>query len=136
MAIGEAAAYATPYVSNNEISTTAWIHRHPGEEYYAKFVAPSGYTTCKAVIDVGNGSITGGSTFNGGIQRMPGPNGDGIGLYAVVPKQRPSGQWASFRVDVVYVPHGTLEQHQCWPDGTLVWQCTGQDCHTYPGARR
>jgi len=136
VAIGNAATYATPYVSNNEVSTTAWIDRHPGEEWYAKFAAPSGYTTCKASIDVANGSITGGATFNGTIQRMSGANQDGVGLYAVVPKGRPSGQWVSFRVDVAFVPKGTTEQHQCWPDNTHVWQCTGQNCNTFPGARR
>lgn len=136
IAIGSAAAYATPYVSNGEISTTAWVDRHPGEEWFAKFAAPDGYTTCKAAIDVGNGSITGGSTFNGTIQRMAGPKNDGVGLYAEVPNGHPSGQWASFRVDVIFVPKGTANQHQCWPDNTNVWQCTGQDCKTYPGARR
>ena len=133
-AIAAGARYATPYVSTGNVRTTAWIDRHPGEEYYAKFAAPTGYTTCKAKIDIGNGSITGGSTFNGSIQRMPGPNQDGIGLYAVVPKNRPSGQWVSFRVYVEFVPKGT-EGGRCWPDNTTVFQCTGQDCTTYEGAR-
>jgi len=136
VAIGEAAYYATPYINASDISTTAWIDRHPGEEYYAKFAAPPGYTTCKAVIDVGNGSITGPSTFNGSIQRMPGGNNDGIGLYAVVPKNRQSPQWVSFRVDVEFVRPGKLGEYGCWPDRTLVFQCTGQNCTTFPGARR
>jgi hypothetical protein len=46
--------------------------------------------TLATLLAVGNGSITGESTFNGSIQRMPGPNADGIGLYVVVPKNRPS----------------------------------------------
>ena len=132
--IAAGARYATPYVSTGEVSTTAWIDRHPGEEYYAKFAAPAGYTTCKAKIDVGNGSISGDSTFNGSIQRMPGPNADGIGLYAVVPKNRPAGQWVAFRVHVEFVPKGT-EAGRCWPDNTVVFQCTGQNCNTYPDAR-
>jgi hypothetical protein len=136
VAIGSAAAYATPYVSNNDVQTTAWVDWHRGEEYAAKFAAPSGYTTCRALIDVNNGSITGGATFNGSIQRMAGPNQDGIGLYAVVPKNRPSGQWVSFRVDVEFVPVGTVQQNKCWPDNTVVFQCTGQNCNTYPGARK
>jgi hypothetical protein len=135
-AIRAGAYYATPLIAGQNIYTTAFVDKHPGEAYYAKFVAPPGYTTCRAVIDVGNGSITGESTFNGSVQRMPGPNGDGVGLYAVVPKFRPSGQWVSFIVNVEFVPNGTLNQHQCWPDNTLVWQCTGQNCSTYPGARR
>jgi len=134
-AIRKGAYYANQYTSSNNVSTSAWIDRHPGEEYYAKFAAPEGYTTCKAIIDVGHGSITGGSTFNGSIQRMPGPRNDGIGLYAVVPKNRPSGQWVSFVVWVDFVRVGTLGQHQCWPDRTTVFQCTGQNCSTHPGAR-
>jgi hypothetical protein len=134
--IQQGAYYATQYISQPDLRTTALLDKHPGEAYYAKFVAPSGYTTCKAKIDIGNGSITGGSTFNGSIQRMPGPLGDGVGLYVVVPKNRPSGQWVSFRADVEFVRPGMLNQYQCWPDGTVVWQCTGQNCSTYPGARK
>lgn len=133
--IAGAAKYATPYVSQGNVRTTAWIDRHSGEEYYAKFAAPAGYTTCKAKIDVGRGSITGGATFNGSIQRMPGPNADGIGLYAVVPKNRPTGQWVQFQVYVEFVPKGTDLASRCWPDNTVVFQCTGQNCSTYPGAR-
>ena len=103
-AIARGAYYATPYVSNSNLQTTAWVDWHRGEEYAAKFAAPSGWTTCKAIIDVGHGSITGGATFNGSIQRMSGPNNDGIGLYVVVPKNRPSGQWVQFQVDVEFVP--------------------------------
>jgi hypothetical protein len=135
-AIRAGAAYATPYIFQSDLHTTAFIDRHPGEAYYAKFAAPPGYTTCKALIDVGNGSITGGSTFNGSIQRMPGPLGDGIGLYAVVPQHRPTGQWVNFHVDIEFVRNGTLDQHACWPNNTVVWQCTGQNCSTYPGARK
>jgi hypothetical protein len=133
--IAAGAHYATPYIATGNVSTTAWIDRHPGEEYFAKFAAPAGYTTCRAKIDIGNGSITGGSTFNGSIQRMPGPNADGIGLYAVVPKNRPTGQWVSFRVYVEFVLKGTESGSGCWPDNTVVFQCTGQNCVTYPGAR-
>jgi hypothetical protein len=133
--IAAGARYATPYVATGNVRTTAWIDRHSGEEYYAKFAAPPGYTTCKAKIDIGNGSITGGSTFNGSIQRLPGANADGIGLYAVVPKNRPTGQWVHFRVFVEFVTKGTEGQSQCWPDNTLVFQCTGQKCSTYPDAR-
>ena len=134
VAIGKAAYYATPYINESNISTTARIDKHEGEEYYATFVAPPGYTTCKAVIDVGKGSITGPSTFNGSIQRMP--VWDGIRLYAVVPKNRPSPQWVSFRVDVEFVRPGKLGKYGCWPHNTLVFQCTGQNCTTFPGARR
>jgi hypothetical protein len=133
--IAAGAYYSTPYVATGNVRTTAWIDRHSGEEYYAKFAAPPGYTTCKAKIDVGNGSITGGATFNGSIQRMPGPNADGIGLYSVVPKNRPSGQWVNFRVFVEFVPKGDEIKSQCWPSNTVVFQCTGQNCNTYPGAR-
>jgi hypothetical protein len=130
------ARYATPYVSTGNVQTTAYIDKHMGEEYYEKFVAPPGYTTCKAKIDVGNGSITGGSTFNGLIQRMTGANGDGVGLYAVVPKYRPSGQWVRFRVFVEFVPIGTsLDEAKCWPNNTPIFQCTGETCNTFPGAR-
>jgi hypothetical protein len=104
--IAAGAYYATPYVNTGNVQTTAWVDRHEGEEYYAKFATPTGYTTCRAKIDTGNGSITGGSTFNGSIQRMGGANADGIGLYAVVPKNRPSGQWVDFRVFVEFVPQG------------------------------
>ena len=113
--------------------TTAWIDKHPGEEYYAKFLSPSGYTICKASVDVKNGSITGGATFNASIQRSPPSPQDGLGLYVVVPKNRPSGQWAKFNSVVTYVPVGALQQHGCWPDNLLVVQCTGNNCNTPPG---
>lgn len=128
------ARYATHYVARGDVRTTAWIDRHDGEAYYAKFAAPDKYTTCKAKIDVSNGSISSGSTFNGSIQRMSGQNNDGVGLYAVVPKNRPTGQWIQFRVFVEFVPKGS-NLSVCWPDNTLVFQCTGQNCSTYPDAR-
>src|SRR5262245_59177899 len=128
----DVAYYGSEYLSQPDLQTTAWIHRHPGEEYYAKFLAPAippksdgspadyYYTTCKAKIDTGHGSITGPSTFNGGIQRMPGPRGDGLGLYAVVPKHRSTGQWVNFTVYVqfVKVEKGNLaflKKYGCWP---------------------
>jgi len=130
--IAEAAKQPNRYVQSGNYYGTARIDRHPGEEYYGKFDSPANHTICKAVIDIGNGSITGGATFNGSIQRS---GQDGLGLYVVVPKNRPSGQWARFNLVVEYVPTGTVEQYNCWPNNTLVFQCTGQNCSTYPGAR-
>lgn len=116
--------------SGNYIGT-ARVDRHIGEEYYAKFDSPAGYTICKAVIDIGNGSITGGATFNGSIQRF---GEDGLGLYVVVPKNRTT-QWVRFNLVVEYVQKDSLDKYKCWPDKTVVFQCTGQNCSTYPGAR-
>ncbi|WFU26325.1 hypothetical protein QA649_08985 [Bradyrhizobium sp. CB1717] len=131
-AIRAAAQQSRQYYRSGNVATTARIDRHPGEEYYAKFDSPNGYTICKAAIDIKNGSITGPSTFNGSIQRT---GEDGLGLYAVVPKNRPTGQWVRFNLVVRYVPAGTLQQYDCWPNNTLVVQCTGQNCNTYDGAR-
>ena len=132
-AIADAAKQTNRFVQQTNYTGTARIDRHPGEEYYAKFDSPPGHTICKAVIDIGNGSITGGATFNGSIQRT---GEDGLGLYAVVPMNRPTGQWVRFNLVVEYVPTGTLDQYKCWPNNTLVFQCTGQNCPTYPGARK
>lgn len=132
--IAAGAHYATPYIATGNVRTTAWIDSHNGEEYKAKFAAPNGYTTCRAKIDYGGGSISGGATFNGTIQRMSGQNQDGLGLYVEVPKNRPTGQWVKFRVFVEFVPKGT-DLSRCWPDNTVAFQCTGEHCNLYPGAQ-
>jgi hypothetical protein len=128
--IAEGAKATNRYIQSGNYVGTAFIGRHPGEDYYAKFGAPATYTPCKAVTDVSGGSITGPSTFNASIQA------DGIGIYAVVPKNRPSGQWARFNMLVEYVPNGSREQYKCWPMNAVVVQCTGQNCNTpQPGSR-
>ncbi|MBR1071219.1 hypothetical protein [Bradyrhizobium liaoningense] len=131
-----AAGFRTAMVeSRNRISVgnyegTARIDRHPGEEYYAKFDSPGGMTICKAGIDIINGSISGGATFNGTIQRT---GEDGLGLYVVVPKNRPEGQWVNFKLLVEYVPAGQLDNFGCWPNNTWVFQCAGpNNCKANP----
>jgi hypothetical protein len=132
-AIADTAKQTNRLVQSGNYIGTARVVGHFGEEYHAEFDSPAGYTICKAVIDIGNGSITGGATFNGSIQRSPG--GDGLGLYAVVPQNRTTGQWVRFNLVVEYVQKDSLDKYECWPDRTVVFQCTGQNCSTYPGAR-
>jgi hypothetical protein len=136
-AIRQGADYVNGVFSNAYVHTTAFIDTHEGEHYQAKFVAPDGYTTCKAKIDSNNGSITGESTFSGILQRMTKSNGDGIGLDVVVPQNRDSGQWAAFMVYVEYARKDRVGRFDCWPDNTSLWLCghgsTG--CRIlYPGA--
>jgi hypothetical protein len=135
-ALAKTARETTQLIERGNYRGTARIYSYVGEEYSGMFESPSpgGFTICKAVIDITNGSITSGATFNGTIQRRDAI--DGLGFYAVVPKNRPSGQWVRFNLIVQYVPSGTLEQYKCWPDRTVVFQCTGHNCTTYPGARR
>jgi hypothetical protein len=119
-----AVIYSRERIQLGNYQGTARIDRHPGEEYFAKFDSPQGKTICKAGIDIINGSISDGATFNGTIQRS---GEDGLGIYAVVPQNRPAGQWVNFKLLVEYVPQGQLEQYDCWPNNTSVFLCSGSN---------
>jgi hypothetical protein len=115
-AVRTAAVLSRKLIKTRNIITTARIdyrdgpYKTQGDDIYGKFDAWDGYTLCKAGIDIIRGSISPGSTFNGTIQRS---GEDGLGLYAVVPKNRTEGKWVSFRLATLYVPIGTLNQYGC-----------------------
>lgn len=134
-AITQAARQTNRLVQSGNYRGTARIDRHPGEAYYAKFDSPHGYTICTAKIDE-YGEISPGAHFAGRIQRSA---EDGLGLYAVVPKNRVDGPLSvSFNLLVEYVPISTMNQYNCWPNETLVFLCDSEHrkpCATWPGAK-
>ena len=83
--ISQIAKQTNRYVNYGNLVTTGRLLQHDGEEYRTEFTPPAGYSTCDARVDVHNGSITGGSTFNGSVRWN---KEDRVGVYAVVPKNR------------------------------------------------
>lgn len=71
-------------------------------------------------------SITGESTFNTGIVRSPQANG--LGFYAVIPKNRQTRQWVDAYFVVNYVEARKVSQGNCAPTGANPWVCKGQRC--------
>jgi hypothetical protein len=113
--------------AGSNVYITGDVTRHEGEEWNGIFRAPVGYEICEAKLDYGRMSITGESTFNTSILRSPTDNG--LGFYAVIPKNRPSGQWVEAYFVVKYVKGGTVPQNNCAPSGTYPWLCKGQSCN-------
>jgi hypothetical protein len=108
--------------------------KQEGEEHHGIIRAPVGYEICKAKADWKNASITGEVTFNTRIVRTP--NDNGLGYYAVVPKNRSSGQWVETMLYLEFVPAGKTGQYGCWATDTIPWLCKGQNCsQVYPGSR-
>jgi hypothetical protein len=113
------------------ISGIVTQHGSGSQEWAGIFPAPRDYEICKAVIDWGNGSITGDSSISGQIERDTQWNG--LGFYVVVPKNKSTGQWVQFHIITTYVPAGSLSENHCWPSGTIAWACKGQYCGPIPG---
>ncbi|MCX5516926.1 hypothetical protein OSH10_00625 [Kaistia defluvii] len=112
---------------------TAKILRRRGNSFYAAFETPPGFRLCKAGIDRVGGRIDRGAIFAGSIQRA---GGDRLGVYAALPADG-SGAIA-FRLLVVMVPEARFAAEPCWPDGTLLFLCSGttrcQVSRAYPEA--
>jgi hypothetical protein len=117
--------------SNHVISGA--VTKRAGNQWWGIFRAPVGMEICRAILDVGNMSITGGATLNSRIVREPRDNG--LGFYAVIPQNESSGQWIDATMFVSYVPGGTTGQNNCKPTNEAVWRCKGQNCATSDGSR-
>jgi len=128
-AIRTAADVGLPIVgqAGSNVYITGDVTKHQGEEWNGIFRAPVGYEVCEAKLDYGRMSITGPATFNTAIVRTPSDNG--LGFYAVIPKNRSTRQWVDAYFIVKYVPGGTVAQNNCAPTGKNPWLCKGQDCN-------
>jgi hypothetical protein len=95
--------------------------------WYGVYDNFQGYEVCRAGLDYGNMSISGESTFNTRVNR----SGEipGLAFYAVVPKNRSSGQWIDAVLAIEYVPTGSSQQYNCQPDQSYPWLCKGQGCN-------
>lgn len=128
-AIRTAAEIGAPIVgqAGGNVYITGNVTKHDGEEWHGIFRAPVGYEICEARLDYGRMSITGPSTFNTSIVRTP--NDNGLGFYAVIPKNRPTRQWVDAYFVIKYVQAGTVGQNKCAPTGSYPWLCKGQECN-------
>ena len=109
-------------------------HNQNGEEHSGIIRAPVNYEICMAKIDWENAFIDGMSTFNTRIEREPQNNG--LGFYAVVPKNRPEGHSVKATFYLEFVPAGTTNQYSCWPTNVYPWLAKGaNNVQFYPGAR-
>jgi hypothetical protein len=128
--IRDGAQYITKVTGNasSSVYITGEVTRHDaGSEAWAGFFrTPQGYQICNAALDYGNMSITGPSTFNTTIYRG---HDNGLGFYAVVPKNRPTRQWIDAHFVIKYVPAGSVAQNSCMADGVHPWLCKGQSCN-------
>ena len=102
---------------------TAQLLRQSGNSYYASFETPPGFRICKAGIDLKGGTISPGAKFGGSIQRA---GRDGLGVYAALP-DGPSTSGIAFRLLVAVVAEDRFSLDQCWPDGTILFLCPGQE---------
>lgn len=117
-----AALFIKPEIVSGAYRGTARIVLQRGRSYYAKFDAPPGFTLCKAGIDLVGGHISHGAIFAGSIQRI---GRDGLGVYAALPGR---GEGAiAFRLMILTVPREDVDREACWPDGTIIFVCAGQD---------
>jgi hypothetical protein len=113
--------------AGSKVFITGDVTKQAGEEWWGIFRAPVGYEICTVHNDYNRMSITGETTFNTTVLRTP--NDNGLGFYAVIPKNRPVGQWVEAYFVVKYVDSGSMGQNQCVPSGTPAWQCKGQACN-------
>ena len=129
--------YASPAIRGQNIQTSARLdlERSNAGAYYAAFLAPPGYTTCKAKIDVRHGAMAGDAAFKGIIRRTSDRLGNGVAVEARAPTNRPPGQWIGYQIYVEFVRKEKLAQVDCWPENTTIWQCEGQTCTFYPNGR-
>lgn len=97
--------------------------RQRGEEWRGGFSAPPGYSICTLYTPLRRASITGGSTFNATISNTQ--KGSGVSVYAVIPKNRSTRQWATFNMVAMYVPIDDYSTYSCWPHRTAAVRCKG-----------
>ncbi|MBV9968723.1 MAG: hypothetical protein JO228_01970 [Xanthobacteraceae bacterium] len=122
-------------MTGTDFAISGHIDKQAGEEWWVMFLAPEGYSVCRATNSNGKMSITGPSTFNASIIRDR-PEHNGLGIYAVIPKNRDTRQWVDAYLSIMYVPAGTEAAHHCWPTNQVAWTCKGQDCHYIDGASK
>lgn len=128
-AIVEAARESYKRFNTSSYTGTAKIFWQEGEEWKANIIPPKGYEVCRVGVYTNSGSITGESTFNASVRWQ---GGKGINIYAVVPKGRKEGHWASFNMLAKYVPKSEVgkSKHSCWNNSTVFIACSGghQNC--------
>lgn len=129
----ESQRYLKRMIVSGDYKGTARITRVRKESYYAKFVAPKGFTVCRAGIFLKSGSITQEARFGGSIQRS---GLDGLGVYADLGRDAAGTGGIEFRLLIQYVPRGEAAVRRCWPDLTVIFLCRGSgDCRasrSYP----
>ncbi|MCX5514041.1 hypothetical protein [Kaistia algarum] len=110
-------------IHSDDYRGTAWLTRVRGGSYYARFVAPSGYSACRAGVYWKGGLVHGGVRLAGSIERS---GLDGVAVYANLD---PSADGvAEFRLLILYVAKAELASHGCWPDQTLLFLCRDGIC--------
>lgn len=117
---GAAGRFLKRPIDSDAYRGTARLLRVRDGAYYAKFVAPEGYSVCRAGIYLKSGVLEGSVTFAGSIQRS---GADGVAVYAALTGPDAA---AGFRLLVLYVPHS--EVSGCWPDQTILFVCEAGRC--------
>lgn len=123
--------YVRPAVTAAHYRGTATPVRIRGDRTYAKFVAPPGFTICRAGIFLKDGAISRGATFAGAIQRS---GSDGLAVYADLGAGG-EPRFIEFKLMIEYVAAAGADRAACWPDLTLVFLCGADGCRasrTYP----
>jgi len=107
-----------------EMFISGRLTKHDGEAWNGIFDSPAGYDICKAGI-VDPFAISGETTLNVRVIRSC---DNGLGFYAVVPKNRADrGHHIDAYISILFVPAGTRSQFGCTPDDT-PWLCRGPTC--------
>jgi hypothetical protein len=122
---GEIADVTVGQADSNVYITGVVTYNDGGE--WAGIFEVRGYEICGAKLS--DLSITSPSTFNTRIVRDNQNNG--LGFYAVIPKNRPSRQWVDAYMLVHYVRAGTLNRNRCMDTDYNPWLCEGQNCHDH-----
>ena len=119
-----AGRYLKRPIASDAYRGTARLLRLRGGSYYAKFVAPPGYTICRAGLYRRAGILAGDAVFAGSIARS---SVDGLAVYADLGSS--SRGVAEFRLLVLYAARsGSLRG--CWPDQTILFLCREGACRT------
>jgi hypothetical protein len=104
---------------------TGQVLKQQGDEWWGIYVAPQGYTACRAALS--KASLTAGSIFEARIASGAPPRG--LMFHALISSGRESkaGMVHAYFV-VQYVPVGAETKLNCMPDGSSPWRCTREDC--------
>lgn len=109
-------------ITSDDYSGTARLLRVRDGAYYARFVAPDGYTICRAGLYLKSGILRGDALFAGSIQRS---GLDGLAVYADL--GRSGDAVVEFRLLALYVPKARVDRG-CWPDQTILFLCRSGRC--------
>jgi hypothetical protein len=104
---------------------TGQVLQQRGDEWWGIYVAPQGYTVCRAAL--GKASLAVGSIFEAKIASGASPRG--LLFHALISNDRESAAGMVHAYFVVqYVPVGTETRLGCMPNGSSPWRCSGGDC--------